>query len=74
MIYLICITAWLFIVWHLIAKRFPNDGPQLRRWVWFIPGVPIICGLMFVTAIAEVFVALTVGGFIYGLKEKFKNK
>ena len=74
MIYLISIAIWLFIVWHLIAKRFPNDGPQLPRWMWLIPFVPIIHGLMFITALIEVFIAMMVGGIIYDLQQKFKRK
>lgn len=73
MIYLISIAIWLFIVWHLIAKRFPNDGPQLPRWTWFIPFVPIIHGLMFITAIGEVMVALMAEGIIYNLQQKLKK-
>jgi len=74
MIYLISIAIWLFIVWHLIAKKFPNDGPLLPRWMWIIPFMPIIYALMFITALIEVFIAMMVGGIIYDLQQKFKRK
>lgn len=73
MIYLISIAIWLFMVWHLIAKRFPDDGPQLPRWTWFIPFIPIIYGLMFITALIEVCIALMVGGIIYNIQQKLKK-
>ena len=74
MIYVISIAIWLFIVWHLIAKKFPNDGPPLPGWMWFIPFVPIIYGLMFITALIEVIIAIMVGGIVFNLQQKFKSK
>ena len=74
MIYVILIAIWLFIVWHLIAKNFPNDGPSMPAWTWFIPFVPIIYGLMFITALIEVIIAIMVGGIVFNLQQKFKSK
>ena len=74
MIYIISIAIWLFMVWHLIAKHFPNDGPSLPGWTWLIPFVPIIYGLMFITALIEIFIGMMVGGIIYNLQQKFKSK
>lgn len=70
MIILISIAIWLFITWHLIAKRFPNDPPQLRAWVWLIPFIPLLYYLLFLTGLVMVVVLFMIDGIIYRIKNK----
>jgi hypothetical protein len=78
MIYLL-IAIWLLLAWHLIAKRFPNDGIELRPWMWFLPFIPILYGLLFITALVEVMIAISIGGVAFAIKNQIisltlKNK
>ena len=70
MIYLFFIALWLFASWHLIAKSFPNNEPNFPKWAFYIPFVPIIYGLMFITAIGEICIGMMIYSIIYNLKQK----
>lgn len=69
-IYIIAaIAIWLFLAWQTV-RSFPNDGPELRGWMWFIPFIPVIYYLLILTGLVMVFIGIIVSGLIYKLKNK----
>lgn len=71
MIYILAIgVVWLVLAWQTV-KDFPNDGPQLRGWVWFIPLIPLIYYLLTLTGLVMLVVGISIDGLIYKLKNKW---
>lgn len=63
------IFLWLFLAWQTV-KGFPNDGPKLRGWMWFIPFTPLVYYLLTLTGLVMLVVGISIGGLIYKRKNK----
>jgi len=63
------IFLWLFLAWQTV-KGFPNDGPKLRGWMWFIPFIPLVYYLLTLTGLVMLVVGISIGGLIYKRKNK----
>ena len=71
MIYILVIgVVWLVLAWQTV-KDFPNDGPQLRGWVWFIPLIPLVYYLLTLTGLVMLVVGISIDGLMYKLKNKW---
>lgn len=67
---LIISVVWLVLAWQTV-KDFPNDGPQLRGWVWFIPFIPLVYYLLTLTGLVMLVIGISIDGLIYKLKNKW---
>ena len=69
MVYIVVGLVWLFLAWQTV-KGFPNNGPKLRGWVWFIPFIPLVYYLLTLTGLLMLVVGISIAGLIHNLKTK----